>query len=84
MNLHSFAPTMPETEILKNLAIQIDDLRIDYLQNKIIGVTNFNGKEYTILNNNTLIRYCFIGGLQVVTFKDNILPKDMVIDYLEV
>lgn len=74
---------MPSTEILEKFAIQINDLAEGYLNIKIIGNTIFNGKEYTVLDNNTLIRYCFIGGLQVITFSDHKLPSNLVIDPLE-
>lgn len=73
---------MPQTNTLKNLSICLADLADEYLQDQIIGNATYNGKEYTVLKDNKLIRYCFIGGLQVIEFSDKQLPKDLIIDPL--
>ena len=67
--------------LYETLALKIDELvEPTGIQDHIIGTTIFKGKEYAVLDNDTLIRYCFVNGFQVATFKDNELPKDLVIE----
>lgn len=73
---------MPKTQTLQKYSIYLDNLADKYLKDQIIGNTTLNGKEYTVLKDNTLLRYCFVNGLQVIQFSDHKLPKDLIIDPL--